>query len=332
MKRVIASALVLLMLCALAVPAFASAGRRATWGNVRNYAGSIATDGVMDEVYNTFGKKISAKSYWFKGLGEDKTGTDWADSYWLFSNDYKELHVFVQVHDNVIIPPPAEKHATMDGAYHTDSVEIWLDPNLNAADAANETVRENAYHYACDVSGFRHASLWGKDLLGNAACDPYFNAAVKMTSYGYDVEFVIYTDGFDATLQAGEKWGINLMMNDVYDARHDADKKEHWMDPDYYFMCSMLIEHENGTVSILPADFDNMILGSTVSDASAPVTDDDPAGKDDTSSTPFEDPSSTEGGTSKPSAPQTADPILFAAAAVLVSAGTAVAVLKKRRH
>lgn len=48
MKRVIASAIVLLMLCALAVPAFASAGRRATWGNVRNYAGSIATDGVMD--------------------------------------------------------------------------------------------------------------------------------------------------------------------------------------------------------------------------------------------------------------------------------------------
>ena len=101
-------------------------------------------------------------------------------------------------------------------------------------------------------------------------------------------------------------------------------------------MCDYVFYDEVKTTSNNPrkayldmGQLDNLKLGKNVSDAQ-PDTDPDPADTTDTTNQPGKDSTTTSGG-SKPSAPQTADPILIAAAALFAGAGTAVVLRKRRR-
>ena len=334
------------MLTVLALGASAQQGN-ATIGTVNNYTGAITLDGVKDAAYAAHGKKLSA-TLW-EGHGEDKTGTVWADYWFLFTDDFQKLYIYTEMHDDVIIAPTAEKQSWWDGACHTDCVELWLDPTNNAGQYGKEDLRRaEGFHYRTDVSGFASGIFWGVHTLGNENCRPYFESKVQMTGYGYNVEWMIDCSAFSkvgVVPQAGQLWGFQIMAKDVYSEKHcgeywaHRDKDGNYVDYDYntdYLMCDYVFYDEVKTTSNNPrkayldmAELDNLKLGKNVSDAQ-PDTDPDPVDTTDTTDQTGKD-STTTSGDSKPSAPQTADPILIAAAALFAGAGTAVVLRKRRR-
>ena len=347
MRKVLSIFLIVVsMVTVLAVGVSAQQGN-ATIGTVNNYTGAITLDGVKDAAYAAHGKKLSA-TLW-EGNGEDKTGIIWADFWFLFTDDFQKLHVYTEMHDDVIVMPTAEKQSWMPGCCHTDCIEIWLDPTNNAGQYGSEDLRRNeAFHYRTDVSGYTSGTLWGVEALGNDNCRPYFESKVTMTSYGYDVEWVIEGSAFSKAgivPQAGQLWGFQIQVGDVYSEKHrgedcgHVDKDGNYVDYDYetdYFMTDYLFFDEEKTTANNPrkahldmGQLDNLKLGKNVSDAQ-PDTDPDPADTIGTTDQTGKDSTTTSGG-SKPSAPQTADPILIAAAALFAGAGTAVVLRKRRR-
>lgn len=333
-------ALIFLLFCAMlfaALCVFAQAQTgRAVLAEFYLYDGAIATDGKMDAAYKTHGTRMRA-DYW-EGFGEDKTGIVYGDFWFLFTDNYQKLHVFTEMHDDVIILPSEEKHAWRDGACHTDCAEIWLDPTANAGQYGKDDLRgSSAFHYRCDVSGFLSGTMWGTRVLGNEACKPYFDAKVVTgRPYGYDIEWVIDTAAFAAkagvTAQKGQQWGFQIQAKDVYDARHRGEywaKKDKDGNPvsyDYntdYYMCDFFFYQKGLTTAADPAtsyldmsQLDNIILAGAKKDSPS-------------SSFPGASAPSTSAGSTP--APRTADLFWLIPVLLLCSAGAVFFVLRAQR-
>lgn len=325
--------LLLVTLLSLCFPLAAQAQiGRATVAEFYLYDGEIVFDGKKDAAYDTHGTRLRA-DYW-EGYGQDKSGISYGDFWFLFTNEYRTLHVFTQMHDDTIILPSEEKHAWRDGACHTDCAEIWLDPTGNAGQYGKEDLRgSSAFHYRCDVSGFLSGTMWGTRVLGNEACAPYFDAkVVTKQPYGYDIEWSIDTSAFAAKAavspKEGQLWGFQIQAKDVYDIRHRGEywaKKDRNGNPvpyDYaadYFMCDFFFYQKGVTTAADPAtsyldmsQLDNILLAGAKK-AAAPM----PTGI-----------SSSSGDTA---APHTADLFLFVPLLLPASAAGVFFLLRARR-
>ena len=341
MKRVIACLLLVASLLAVCVIGASAQQGKNVIGEIGLYNGNITLDGVKDAAYTQYGTRFRA-DYW-EGWGENKTGTIYGDFWFVFTDNYEKLHVYTEMHDDVIIAPSASKHSWSDGVCHTDCAEIWIDPTNNAGQYGKSDLRgAEAFHYRCDVSGFASGTMWGTKLLGNDACKPYFEAKVTTgKSYGYDIEWVIDTTAFakaGITPAEGQQWGFQIQAKDVYSEKH---RGEYWRktdengnpvsynyDDDYY-MCDFFFYDKNVTSSRDPStsyldmgELDNIVLAKSKSGGSGNN------GNANNTNTGNNGNTSNNGS----NAPKTADTFVIAAAALIASAGAAAVVIKKRHH
>lgn len=339
MKRVIACLLLVASLLAVCVIGASAQQGKNVIGEIGLYNGNITLDGVKDAAYTQYGTRFRA-DYW-EGWGENKTGTIYGDFWFVFTDNYEKLHVYTEMHDDVIIAPSASKHSWSDGVCHTDCAEIWIDPTNNAGQYGKSDLRgAEAFHYRCDVSGFASGTMWGTKLLGNDACKPYFEAKVTTgKSYGYDIEWVIDTTAFakaGITPAQGQQWGFQIQAKDVYSEKH---RGEYWRktdengnpvsynyDDDYY-MCDFFFYDKNVTSSRDPStayldmgELDNIVLAKSKSGGS---------GNSGTNTNTNNNGNTSNNGSN---APKTADTFVIAAAALIASAGAVAVVVKKRHH
>ena len=168
MKRVIACLLLVASLLAVCVIGASAQQGKNVIGEIGLYNGNITLDGVKDAAYTQYGTRFRA-DYW-EGWGENKTGTIYGDFWFVFTDNYEKLHVYTEMHDDVIIAPSASKHSWSDGVCHTDCAEIWIDPTNNAgqygksdlrgaAGASEKTKKQRAPHQNGTLSVFSQLPL-----------------------------------------------------------------------------------------------------------------------------------------------------------------------------
>ena len=271
-----------LMVLALVLPA-AVIGLSANYENeclgaVNNYAGEIVLDGIKDPAYEEYGRHFVADAYEYV-KGDPKPGFS-ADFWWILSNDYKTLHVFTEIIDPVLLMPGEANHADNSKCNHVDCVELWIDPtNEIFGYDDNSLVDREVFHYRCDYSGFNSGTLWGGRYLGNEACAPFFETVVTPTEGGYNIEWLIYAEVYEAMnltkLERGDEWGIQMLAKNVFDTCHyqyEQEESGHRWDLSIYAMntftmktsmCGDVGDYDTG-------NFDYIKLGNTVSDGDDP--------------------------------------------------------------
>lgn len=294
-KRIAFLLLSLVFVLPLVIGSFAHVDN-ASFGPVNNYTGTVVEDGYKDQAYLDYGKHFVADAYEFV-RGEPKPGYS-ANFWWLFTDDYKELHIFCEIIDPTVLIPTDFSHQNIEMCHHTDCVEIFIDPTNEVCGTwrDDDLISAKAYNYRIDTSGYISGTLWGAKLMGAAACAPFFSASVAMTDGGYNFEFTIHCDVFEysglTTLQRGEDWGVQMLAKNVYDEiqyQYENLEGNHRWDDSIYSMNSFTVEcsMSPGVADYHTMDFDYILLGNTVSDEEEPDADDtDPVLPDETNADP----------------------------------------------
>lgn len=274
MKRFFVFLLLPILLAVLFVPAAANADN-ASYGEVNLYTGQLLLDGIKDPQYEQYGLHLETTAFEYVN---QQPQPGFSGDYWLlFTNRYRELHIFTEIRDDSLLIPDETRHTSMPRCYHLDSAEVWIDPTnaLTGNIFDDDLILSEAFHYRTDPSGFNAGNMWGINVLGNAASKAYFGTKTVVTETGWNAEWIIRTDIFTktvyedkplTTLSQGEKWGLQLMSKNVFNSNHYpyADTT----DITIYAMNSFTLpcSREPYAASHNTADFDYIVLGGPVSD------------------------------------------------------------------
>ena len=196
MKKIFSLALVVLMLAALAVPAFA-AEKGTSYGNVPKTSEAIKVDGKMDDIYK--------KGLVVKSLTKDINGKDAAASFttYLLWNGKDTIYCYADIVDPTYFD--YSKAAKAPSAWNTDSLELFLDYSNKVARTRDQYRIDNA-----GVATYYDTKTYtGKD----AAPFGFQGYAMTKTAKGYAVEFQI--KAYKEAIAGDMKIGFHLMLNDM---------------------------------------------------------------------------------------------------------------------
>ncbi len=168
--------------------------------------GQITIDGELTESVWTEGIEVMIDLF-NTGTEDDTHGIArmlWADGSW---------YLYVQVYDAEVVVP--EEDAQLNRPWESDSVEMFFDFGNEHAQLAQQ--------FRVDCTGWQsYYEEGGATYAYGPDAEAFFDdSAVKMTSYGYDIEMRINLDKYG--LKEGDKIGLQLQINNQTEASKPAN-------------------------------------------------------------------------------------------------------------
>ncbi len=196
MKKILSLALVVMMVAACAVTAFA-AESGTSYGNVPKTSEKITVDGKMDDIYK--------KGLAIKSLSKDDKGNAASASFtaYLLWNGTDTIYCYADIVDSTYYDH--SKAATAPSAWNTDSLELFLDYSNKVARTRDQ--------YRLDLLGtptyYDTTTYTGADV----AKFGFTGYAASKTDKGYGVEFQL--KAYKEAIAGDMKVGFHLMLNDM---------------------------------------------------------------------------------------------------------------------